>query len=234
MSTFEDRLALRLARLDAAVPGPRSLPSAETLHASSNRRGPFLARRGRLAVLAPAALLAVAAVAMAQGPARPEAPDTALDTALGGVFAQADCVPASAARPAIEARLADLGRSGWTIELRPGAASAACVAAVAFSDERTILLLPAAGEAVSRAMQVLANDLLSQCLDRQQATDYTRGVLDGLGLESTAIRIDPAAHTAPSGSIDEYERHVAAGCYVYSGYQHDAADGAPFVVLWGR
>lgn len=234
MSTFEDRLAIRLARLDAAVPGPRRFPSTETIRGASNRRGLLSGRRWRLAVLAPVALLAVAAAAMAQGSARPEAPDTALDTALGGVFAEADCVPASVARPAIEARLADLGRSGWTIELRPGAESAACVAAVAFSDERTILLLPAAGEAVSRAMQGLASDLLSQCLDRQQATDYTRGVLDGLGLESTGIWIDPAAHTAPSGSIDEYERHVAAGCYVYSGYQHDAADGKPFVVLWGR
>ena len=232
MSTFDDRLALRLARLDAAVPGPRSLPSADAL--PPNRRVPFSGRRWRLALLAPVALLAVAAVALAQGSARPEAPDTALDAALGEVFAGADCVPASVARPAIESRLANLGRSGWAIESRPGAESAPCVAAVAFSDERLILLLPAAGEAVSRAMQGLASDLLSQCLDQQQATDYTRGILERLGLESTAIRVDPAAHTAPFGSMDDYERHVAAGCYVYAGYQHDATDGRPFVVLWGR
>ena len=99
-------MAIRLARLDAAVPGPRRFPSTETIRGASNRRGLLSGRRWRLAVLAPVALLAVAAAAMA----RPEAPDTALDTALGGVFAEADCVPASVARPAIEARLADLGR----------------------------------------------------------------------------------------------------------------------------
>jgi hypothetical protein len=183
--------------------------------------------------LAPVALLAIGTMVMGRGVSQPEAPDLTVDAALAGVFGDSDCVSANVAKPAIEARLAGVGAAGWTIESRPGADSASCVAAVAFSDEHLIILLPAAGETVSRALQVVATDLLAQCLDRQQATEYVQGALDRLGLTSTTIRIDPAAHTAPIASIDEYERHVAAGCFVYAGYQHDS-DGKPFLVLWGH
>jgi hypothetical protein len=196
-------------------------------------RGRRPGRRAVLLFLAPAALLAAVTVATAQRSLAPEAPDVTLDAALTDVFANSDCITAAAARPAIQWRLDGLGRAGWTIQERPGAATARCVAAVAFPEDRTILLLPAAGEAVSKAMEGVASDLLTRCLDRDAAIAYVSSVLSSLGVPDVAVRIDPAAHAGPTALIDEYERHVAAGCYVYAGYQHDR-DGKPFVVLWGH
>jgi hypothetical protein len=236
MNTIDERLTRRLEHLDRAIPEPRRRPDelrSGTILAmpTSRRRRP--GRRAVLLLLAPAALLAAVTVATAQRSLAPEAPDVTLDAALTDVFANSDCITAAVARPAIQARLDRLGRGGWTIQERPGAATARCVAAVAFSEDRMILLLPAAGEAVSKAMEGVGSELLTRCLNREAAIAYVSSVLSSLGVADVAVRIDPAAHAGPTALIDEYERHVAAGCYVYSGYQHDA-DGKPYVVLWGH
>lgn len=236
MTTIDDRLTRRLEHLDRAIPAPRRRPG-EPRHgpvlAMTASRGRRPGRRAVLFFLAPAALLAAVTVATAQRSLAPEAPDATLDAALTDVFATSDCITAAAARPAIQARLDGLGRGGWTIQERPGAATARCVAAVAFSEDRTILLLPAAGETESKAMEEVASDLLARCLNREAATANVASVLASLGLTDVPVRIDPSAHMGPTTLIDQYERHVAAGCFVYAGYQHDP-EGKPFVVFWGH
>jgi len=234
MTTFDDRLTRRLEGLDRAIPVPRQGPvelrsqAVLTMPTSSSRR-----RRLLVMLAAVVALLVAATVAIAQGSSAPEAPDATLDGALHHIFARSECIPVAVAKPAILASLDELGRLGWTIEERPGAAGAPCVAAIAFADSRTITLIPAAGEAVSKAMESVASDLLARCLDQRAATAYVASVLSGLGLPDVPVRIDPSAHTGPSVLIEQYERHVAAGCFVYAGYQHDS-EGRPFVILWGH
>lgn len=235
MNPFEDRLIRRLERLERSVPaslyphvaGSGTTASISRLRRQSNRQ------RVALLVIAPVALLAAVTVATAERTPNAEAPDAALEAVLTDIFARGDCIPAASARSAIETRLKAIGRTGWIILERPGAGFARCVGAVPFPEDQMIMLYPAPGEKVLKALEAAARHLLTYCLDEDAARTYVSAVLAVADRSDVSVRVDPSIRTVPADVVDEYERHVAAGCFVYAGYQHDS-EGNPYAVLWGH
>lgn len=233
MMDFDERLAARLQRLDAAIPAPRppSVPAGDGRLAEIARARPSGKKRGRrIVILLAAALLLGTSVATAQRFLFPDVPQPALEAALGEVFAETGCVTATDATDAIRARLDALGYADWEIELRGGAAEARCVAAGLVTPEHVVILLPGAGRDVAKAMERVAEELMRRCLGRNDATELVSSVLTSLGVTDFSVRADPwGPQAGPIDQIDAYRSHVDAGCFVYVGIQ----DGRN-VDLWGR
>ena len=233
MTDFDTRLRARLERLDAAVPTPRP-PSA----AAPVRRFRLRGRRRLAVLLAAAALVVVASAGTAGGlfvdDERDPHPD--VTAALGEVFnevlADDGCVTVAEATAPIRARLDALGHANWAIDARPGTEDSRCVAAVVFGSGQ-VVLLPAAGEEVSRALEGLWDALMSQCLGREDATALVSSTLTGLGVTDFSVNAQPGgSYGVPMGQEDAAREHIAAGCYVYAGLSWDEA-GHPTYSLAG-
>jgi len=233
MMDFDERLRVRLGRLDGAIPAPRppSVSAAALRNAAMAQALPSRKKRGRrVVILLAAALLLGASVATAQRFLFPDVPQPALEAALAEVFAQSDCITASDATDAIRARLAALGYADWEIEPRSGAADARCVTAGLVTPYHVVILFPAPGRDVLEALGGVADELMRRCLGRNDATELVSSVLTSLGVADFSVRADPwGPQGAPLDQIDAYRSHVDAGCFVYVGIQ----DGRN-VDLWGR
>ncbi len=233
MIDFDERLRVRLERLDAAIPAPRApsrVAAVENEAATAQARPSRKKRRRTVIILLAAALLLGTSAVAAQRFLFPDVPQPALEAALAEVFAQSDCMMASDATDAIRARMDALGYVDWAIESRPGVADARCVAAGVMSSLHAVLLLPAPGRDVLEALDGVANELMLRCLGRSEAIELVSSVLISLGVSDFSVRADPwGPQVAPLDQIDAYRAHVEAGCFVYGGIQ----DGRN-VDLWGR
>ncbi|MBA3779001.1 MAG: hypothetical protein H0X16_06865 [Chloroflexi bacterium] len=237
MIDFDAHLRERLQRLDDAIPSP--LPP----EAATDERQAELARvrqprrrRGRkLVVLLAAAALLVATGAAAAGRLLfPDVPQPALEAALEEVFAASGCITATEATDAIRARLDAMGHGDWEIETRPGTEHPRCVSAGLISPQHVVVLLPAAGRDVAEALEGVRDELLRQCLGRDEAIQLVSSVLTSLGATDFRVSADPwGPQGAPMDQLEAYQSHVAAGCYVYSAMGYDA-DGKAIHYLWGR
>lgn len=139
-----------------------------------------------------------------------------LERAVNETFPNASCVTAATAEHEIRRRAPDLALSDWEITLGPGVRNQDCVrGSVNVGSHRIILLLaqrPEVGAALSR----VANTLLERCFDQGDATFLVASVLNTLGESGWEIQNDGPVG-GPLGRLDEVERHVEAGCYVYAG-----------------
>jgi hypothetical protein len=237
MTDFDTRLRERLERLDASIPAPRlpSVPTQAGRPAAVARRrsvGPRR-RRGLIVLLAAATLLLAGTVAIAQRITYPDLPEPALEGALTEIFA-GHCLTATAATPAIQARLDALGKTDWVIESRPAAAEASCVSSFIVVPHHAVVLIPGISRKVAEAKEFLIDELLRQCLGRADAIQLVSSALTSAGADRFVVRADPWGNQGgPLDKIDEYRRHVAEGCFVFVGMPTRTADGAAIVELWG-
>lgn len=227
MRDFDTRLRERLERLDAAVPAPRP---PEIARARSRRPK----RRKGVLLLAAAALLLVTSAATAQRLLFPDVPEPALEAALEEVFAGPDCLTATDAGEAIQARLDALDKANWVIESRPGAKEASCVSSFIVAPLHAVVLVPGISQEVAEAMEAVADELLRQCLGRADAIQLVSSALTSVGTDDFVVRADPwGPQGAPMDKIDDYRRHVEDGCFVYVGSPTREADGTAVHDLWG-
>ena len=217
MTDFEERLRSRLERLDGAVPEPshpaHDRPNAPTGAALRNPR-----RRGRrLVVLLAAAVLILGSSAVAADRLlfAEEVPYPEIEAALGGIFADRDCINAAAASGLIRAELDALGYAGWGIESWSGADDARCVGAGVIGDHHVVALFPGTGQELADALEAAGDELLRQCLDRDEAIAYLSSVITAAGETEFTVEADPwGPEGAPTDQYEAYERHAAEGCYV--------------------
>lgn len=77
-------------------------------------------------------------------------------------------------------------------------------------------------------MQGMSEQLMSQCLNKDQAVELTSSVLNSLGVSDFSIITDgPLA--IPDGQEAAIRSHIASGCFVYS-MSGWSADGKPHVL----
>ena len=225
---FDARLRARLERLNAAIPapampvavgGPGAVPA--TSPGSVRARSGSHRRRGLVPLLAAAALVVVASAVTAQRYLYPEVPEPRLEAALGEVFAAGGgCLSAAEARPAIQAKLDDLGYAGWVIERRSGTDTSRCTAAGIDPTVHVVLLLPAAGRDLASALESLSHELgVERCLDRTEAIALLSSVVVSQGVTDFDIRADPwgPGPQVPLDQADAYIAHAGEGCTMYAG-----------------
>jgi len=236
MTDFDEQLRSRLERLDAAVPGPAhpvtDRPNAATGAALSKPR-----RRGRRAVvlMAAAALLLVTSAVTANRLLFPEEmPHPELEAALADIFADQDCINAAEANGLIRAELDAIGYAGWTIESQSGADSARCVGAGVIGAHHVVALFPGTGQALADALEAAGDELLRQCLNREEAIAFLSSVVTAAGETDFTIHADPLGpEGAPTDQYEAYERHAAEGCYVRVPMVGRDEEGRAMYYLWG-
>ncbi len=154
-----------------------------------------------------------------------------LQGAIDDIFRGGSCVTGAEATQRISGDLAALGYDDWVIEPRPGAEPDRCVIAGFVPTLKQVVLLPASGPTVAAAMQSVAATLMSECLGKEEATQFVASVLSGVGETDFTISTDgPLAY--PSGQGDAVRSHIASGCFVYSSMGWDA-DGRPVYYISG-
>jgi hypothetical protein len=217
-----------------AVAGPAQVagPSDGSVQVRSGSH-----RRGRLVpLLAVAALVVAASAVTAQRYLYPEVPEPQLEAALGEVFAAGGgCLSAAEARPAIQAKLDDLGYAGWVIEGQTGTDTSRCTAAGIDPTVHVVLLLPAAGRDLASALESLGHELgVERCLNRTEAMALLSSVVVSQGVTDFDVRADPwgPGPQLPLDQIDAYEAHAAEGCTMYAGMGWDEG-GKPQFYLSG-
>jgi hypothetical protein len=219
MRDFETKLRARLERLDAAIPDPQ--PPAAPVAAMPGR---LKVGRRVLVLLAAAAVLVGASAAAAQRVRdQGDAFDPAVERAVELFLDQKGCTSLAEAREGIRTILDRLGRGDWDIQVAGGADTARCVSAGIVAPDRLVVIVGAVGRDVSLAVERIGNELLRQCLDKDEAVAFARSVLAGIGATYIEVRADSpwGAFAIPADQADEYARHTAAGCYVSGG----ASDG---------
>ena len=248
MIDFDASLRSKLQELEAAVPevampvvaDPRIAP----MHTAPPKTHRFNRRRQGLVLLAAVvAMLGATAVVVVSAPdpviqARAEAAAAAdqarVTTAeqqilddLGAQFAGA-CFSLEDGRALVRSRLDALGYKDWTIETRDGAENAQCVGG-AGSGLRTIYLIPSMGGPVGTAMEALRADLMTRCLNHEDAAALVSSTLTRLGARGWTIATD----TREEVSLDQeqaFEKHLAAGCWVYTRSESHPDGGRTFYI----
>lgn len=231
MSDFDTRLRTALKRLDAAVP-PAGQPSPGTVPFRRSRR----ARQVVVLLAATVALLVGTAVATISAPAPRDpgqiaadaAAEERLDADLGRAMA-GGCISFIEARSLVRERLDALGYAGWRIETRDGAEKSRCVGAAVVGDDHLIILLPSMGADVAAAMDGVRAELMRSCLDRAEATRLISSTLAKLGVTGWSVG-DDGRLVVPIGQEEAVRRHIAQGCFVYSGSQSTPDGGRAFYI----
>lgn len=143
-------------------------------------------------------------------------PPADVQAAIDGVFTTDPCVTASEAEEELDARLLGFGLDDWSIRRGPGVTTSGCVSTTVTTRDRQILLIMALRPEVKSALFEIANELLDDCLSEGEAMARVRNVLESLGEENWELRTDGPIG-GPIERIDEIQRHVDAGCFIYSG-----------------
>jgi len=236
---FDARLQARLERLDAAIPTPAApvVVAGPVGAVAAGRARPRSRRRRLVPLLAAAALLVAVTAVTAQRYLYPdEVPEPRLEAALGEVFEAGDgCLSAAEARPAIQAKLDDLGYAGWVIEGRTGTDASRCTAAGIDPALHVVLLLPAAGRDLASALESLSHELgVERCLNRTEAMALLSSVVVSQGVTDFDLRADPwgPGPQIPLDQADAYMAHAAEGCTMYAGMGWDEG-GRPQFYLSG-
>jgi hypothetical protein len=133
------------------------------------------------------------------------------------VFGDDQCVGAETAAAEVRAMLDTLGRSEWTIVRGAGAEGATCVGASIDSEARQVVLLMALSPAVREGIDGVAEQLLQECRSRDEAVQLVESVAGVSGDEAWEVRTDGSQSYGPAGRIDEINRHVEQGCWIYAG-----------------
>jgi hypothetical protein len=183
--------------------------------------------------VAAAALLVSAGLVAAERTLYPDVPEPRLEAALAEIFAASDCLSAAETTPRIEARLADLGYDGWTVSLRPGAETAACVVPGVVSPLHEVALFQTGGKELADALQQVQRTMEETCLNRAQAFGLVSSTVKSIGtIPDFSISADPwGPQGGPIDKIQFYEQHVRDGCFVYVGLGGDGTKTEFY--LWG-
>lgn len=190
----------------------------ETDGVSLHSRKPHPRRGRRYALVLAATLLMLAAGVAAAGVpfgGDPQ-PPVDLQEALSASFGGGECVAGSEAVDRIRASLDGLGYHDWAIASSAGVRPMGCVAPGFLTSDKLIVLVPVDGPEVAQAMQGVAEELMSRCLGKEEATEFVSSVLATVGVTDASIRTDgPFAY--PVEQEEVVRSHVALGCFVYSG-----------------
>lgn len=236
MTEFRTALRARLERLDAAIPQPAgpNMPAAQLPHRHRRRRQVVL-------LLAATALLAIGTTLAAVGSAPPptpqeEARDAALEervrNALAPLLPDEECVGKEEAVRRVRLGLDNLGLTDWNIRTHlESLTGARCTMFGASAQTAEVVLIGGGGPGVSEAMARVGDELLTGCLDRSRATELVTTTLADVGITDVVVSVD-GPRAAPIDKHEEYQQHVANGCFVYGSTGHDAS-GRLIVYLWG-
>jgi hypothetical protein len=160
------------------------------------------------------------------------APPPHLAEAVNQVFTEGRCISAAEADETIRVRLHDLGYAEWEIKWGPGVQSKSCVGAAVDTVAGRIVLIRGLRPEVKEALMLVADELLNLCLGKEEAAGLITSALTGLGETGWQLRTDGPIG-GPLDRLDEVERHVDAGCFIYSGTGL-TADGGRVYYIGGR
>jgi hypothetical protein len=158
-----------------------------------------------------------------------DSPDPGVQAILDSEFT-GPCVTSDAAESDLAERLLAGGYTAWKVE--SDAQRGDCVAGGLDASSSTVILFPVQSPGVTDAMHGVQADLMSRCLNKDQAIQYLSSVLTGAGVAQFDVQTD-GPFSFPLGQEGEVKQHVADGCYVYSGSGHDA-DGTATYFLSGN
>lgn len=231
MTDFDKRLRSRLQRLDAAIPVREWRGAGLTDRSPSTPVGGSRAGRRKVVVLLAAAALlvgvsTVAAVGVLDGQ---DAPPPEVESAVAEVFGERECVTAAEARPDLRAKLDAAGFAAWPIESRQFRSSGQTVdearCAVPVIIGSAVALYPGAGADILEALELVADELLTDCFTREQATQLVTAALAAHGVEGWKITSDPTApQGVPLDQEQQYREHMENGCVVYAGMPYGAGE----------
>lgn len=139
-----------------------------------------------------------------------------MEAALDELSPDGECFTAKDAEPAMRSRLDDLGREDWTVVRGTGADGDACVSFSLDTAGRRVALIWALSPRVRNKLEQLRDELLDDCLTRDEAADRVRAILHEAGEVGWELRMGGRVN-APSERIEEARAHIAAGCWIYSG-----------------
>jgi len=188
------------------------------LERERTRRMPFLRGRAlRRSLLLVAAVVIAVPLAVVAGivPGSDEVPPPAdLQNGVSGLFSEDACIGPQEAEQQINALLAELGYADWKVGYGTGAETTECVAAGLDSQTRTITLFMALTPEINDGLAAVREQLYSECLTRDEAVARVDKVLRDGGMED--YRIESGPLSVQSDRVEEIERHVDDGCWVYS------------------
>ena len=149
------------------------------------------------------------------------------------LFGEDRCVAADAAASQVRAKLDALGRSDWAVIHGPGAQGATCVGAAIDAEARQVVLLMALEPQTREGLDAVAERLLQECRSKDEAVQMVKSALEGAGADAWELRTDGSRSYGPSDRIDEINRHVEQGCWIYSGTGW-TADGTRIYWVGGK
>ncbi|CAN5516198.1 hypothetical protein BH24ACT5_BH24ACT5_03730 [soil metagenome] len=143
------------------------------------------------------------------------APPPELEEAVVNAFSPERCVTAQKATQELQATLDELSYGDWGIRWDVGVTADGCVSATFDTPHLEIRLIQALRPEVIAAMDGVRNQLFGQCLGEQEAIELVRSTLRNLG--EVGPDVQPGGPIAwPLDRREEIERHVDAGCFIYS------------------
>jgi hypothetical protein len=159
----------------------------------------------------------------------PAPPD--VERIVSVVFSRDVCTSAEIAEATLRATLTSVAGE-WAVIRSSGVKSDTCVAAGIDSVGHRIVLIAALNPATREALAAFGERLRRDCLTEDEATDALRRTLAELGEAEWELRTEGAV-SGPADQIDEVERHVEAGCWIYNGTGW-TAEGTRLYFLGGR
>lgn len=190
------------------------------LERGRSRRPPFFRRPAlRRSLLLVAVVVIVLPLAALAGiiPGNDQVPlPPGLEDRVTSLFSEDACVAPQVADEQINAILADLGYSEWSVEPGTGAADTECVVPTLDGETQIITLLMALPPEVADGLAAVREQLFIECRTRDEAFALVEAVLVKAGIEGWEIRTDGPGISGPGDRIEEIERHVENGCWVYS------------------
>lgn len=133
-----------------------------------------------------------------------------------GLFSEDECITAESAASKVQASLRELGYDEWSVIRGPGASGNACVGASIDAETGQVILLMALAPDLRASLDELRDRLLDECHSKDEAADLVRSLLTEHGLQGWELRVGGRINV-PSERNDEAMRHIAAGCWIYSG-----------------
>jgi hypothetical protein len=195
-------------------------------------------RRG-LALLAAAAAVTLSVAAAADRQTRHDARSSydsgipvSLEASLDSVVTGRSCLKATEAEPLIRQSIDRAGYRGWSIVRGGGVQPTNCVSwGVSTADQR-VVLIPVTRAEITEALQRVRHELFRTCLRKDDAVALVASALAGFGETDPHIRADGPI-VLPDALGEAAQRHVDAGCFVYS-FTTWTPSGTPVYVLGGE
>lgn len=144
-------------------------------------------------------------------------PPPDVQSGVMSLFSEGQCVDAETAATEVQAALSSLGHSDWKIVRGPGAEGATCVGASIDGQSHEVVLLMALSPNVRDGIDGVAEQLLTECRSKTEAVQLVSSAANLSGDATWEVRTDGSRSYGPAQSIDEIERHVEQGCWIYSG-----------------